>query len=342
VGLERWLNERWYGDGVGLAPLRPLAALYGAVVALRRGAYAAGVLRSGRAGKPVVVVGNLTVGGTGKTPLTIWLARELGDLGLAVGVISRGYGGSTNSHPRTVGAGTSWSEVGDEPIIIARRSGVPTVVSTNRRAAASSLAGGVDVILADDGLQHLALARDCEIVVIDGMRGFGNGRLLPAGPLREPRARLKRADILVVNGEARHASLQRLPQRAIAMSIQPQPAVRLDARSPPRALEEFRGEHVHAVAGTGNPERFFAELRAYGITLTEHPFPDHHPLSVADLAFGDDLPVLMTEKDAVKCATRADRRLWYVPVAAEFTPDDARELLERVLGKIHSTAQAGG
>jgi tetraacyldisaccharide 4'-kinase len=337
VPLERWFNKRWYEDRATLAFLQPLAGLYGSLVGARRSAYAAGWLRSGRAGKPVVVVGNLTVGGTGKTPLTIWLARELSELGLSVGIVSRGYGSTTDADPRTVGAGSAWSEVGDEPVIIARRTGCPTVVSTDRLAAARSLAGGVDVILADDGLQHLRLARDCEIVVIDGVRGFGNGRLLPAGPLREPLAGLARADVLVVNGPPRHPSLQSLPQRAMVMSVRPLHAVRIDARAPPQALADFSGQHVHAVAGTGNPGRFFHELRAHGIKLTEHPFPDHHPLSVADLAFGDRLSVLMTEKDAVKCATRADARLWYVPVAAEFTPEDARELLERVLGKIRAT-----
>jgi tetraacyldisaccharide 4'-kinase len=342
MGLESWLNNLWYGERAGAALLQPLANGFGALVAARQRAYAAGWLRSGRAGKPVVVVGNLTVGGTGKTPLTIWLAQELGALGLSVGIVSRGYGSATNSHPQVVGAGSSWTSVGDEPVIIARRAGCPTVVSTDRLAAARSLAAGVDVVLADDGLQHLRLARDCEIVVLDGMRGLGNERLLPAGPLREPPARLRHADILVVNGAATHPSLQSLPQPPIGMSVRSQPALRLDAKVPPRPLDEFRGEHVHAVAGTGHPERFFEELRAHGIILTTHPFPDHHPLSVADLAFGDRLPVLMTEKDAVKCATRADARLWCVPAAAEFTASAARELLERVLRKIRRAVTSGG
>lgn len=340
--MERWLTQMWYGEPARGALLQPLAYIYGAVVSARRRAYRAGWLRSGRAGRPVVVVGNLTVGGTGKTPLTVWLARELSELGLAVGIVSRGYGSRTGARPYTVGAGSAWDEVGDEPLLLARRSGCPTVVCTDRLAAARALASGVDIILADDGLQHLRLARDCEIVVIDGMRGFGNGRLLPAGPLREPRARLGQADIVVVNGAPSHPSLQGLPPGTLAMTVRGEQALRLDARVPPQPLEAFSGKRVHAVAGTGNPARFFQELRAHGLDVVEHAFADHHRMSVAELAFGDALPVLMTEKDAVKCATRADARLWYVPVTAEFSAEHARELLERVLGKIHSTGSGGG
>jgi tetraacyldisaccharide 4'-kinase len=341
--VEHWLTELWYGEGARSWPLQPLAWVYGALLAVRRWAYRSGWLRSGSAGKPVVVVGNLTVGGTGKTPLTIWLARELSELGVAVGIVSRGYGSTTGSTPRTVGAGAPWREVGDEPLIIARRSGCVTVVSTDRLAAARVMAAGVDVIVADDGLQHLHLARDCEIVVIDGMRGFGNGRLLPAGPLREPLTQLARADVLIVNGAREHPSLQDLPPgTALAMSLKADRALRVDARVPARPLASFRGVRVHAVAGTGNPARFFQELRARGLEVTEHAFPDHHALTVADLAFGDELPVLMTEKDAVKCGFRSDPRLWYVPVDAEFAAEDARALLERVLAKIRTIAPAGG
>jgi tetraacyldisaccharide 4'-kinase len=339
--VERWITGLWYGGRSWALPLLPLAALYALWISLRRAAYASGLRRSGLAGKPVVVVGNLTVGGTGKTPLTLWLARELTALDIAVGIVSRGYGGSNGRRPRMVGGGAPWDEVGDEPLILARRSGCPTVVATDRLAAARTLGASVDVILADDGLQHLRLARDCEVVVIDGTRGFGNRWLLPAGPLREPLRRLAHADVLVVNGEARHPSLKSLPQPVFTMNIVPHAVQRLDARVPPRSLEDFRGQKVHAVAGTGNPARFFAELREHGLQTIEHPFPDHHPLAVSDLAFDDGLPVLMTEKDAVKCATRADPRLWFVQVVAEFSDADARALLERVLGRISKTSGGG-
>jgi tetraacyldisaccharide 4'-kinase len=334
--MEQWLTELWYREPAAGSLLQPLAAVYGALLALRRRAYESGWVRSARAGKPLIVVGNLTVGGTGKTPLTIWLARELSAQGLKVGIVSRGYG-RTDQVPRAVEPQSHWREVGDEPLILARRSGCPTVVAADRVAAARSLAArGVDVIVADDGLQHLRLARDCEIVVIDGARGFGNGRLLPAGPLREPVVRLWQADAVVVNGEREHASLAQAlpPQGTLTMRLAAEQAVRLDTRATACPLAAFRGQRVHAVAGIGNPARFFGELRAHGIEPSEHPFPDHHPFAPRDLAFADELPVLMTEKDAVKCTAFADPRLWYVPVAAQFSAADARELLAQVLTKV--------
>jgi len=341
--MERGLAALWYGEHPAASLLQPLATLYGALLALRRRAYRAGWLRSHSAGKPVVVVGNLTVGGTGKTPLTLWLARELEAAGLKVGIVSRGYGRS-GREPRRVKPASNWRDVGDEPLILARRSGCPTVVAADRLAAARLAARGVDVILADDGLQHLRLARDCEIVVIDGMRGFGNGRLLPAGPLREPAVQLWQADAVVVNGAPAHASLAHsLPPRGtLAMQLTPLEAERIDARGPTRPLEEFRGSPVHAVAGIGNPQRFFAALRERGLEVIEHAFADHHALTPADLAFADELPVLMTEKDAVKCTSFADARLWSVPVSAELAAADAEELLARVLAKLRAAPHSGG
>jgi tetraacyldisaccharide 4'-kinase len=337
------LSALWYGEHPAAALLQPLACGYGALLAVRRRAYRSGWLRSQSVGKPVVVVGNLTVGGTGKTPLTLWLARELGALGLTVGIVSRGYG-RLLSEPRRVKPGSSWREVGDEPLILARRSSCPTVVGADRVAAARRLAAGVDVVLADDGLQHLRLARECEIVVIDGMRGFGNGRLLPAGPLREPAVQLWQADAVVVNGTPEHASLARVlpPRGTLTMRLSALEVERVDARGRARPLETFRGQRVHAVAGIGNPGRFFATLRGGGVEVIEHAFPDHHALAPADLAFADELPVLMTEKDAVKCTAFADARLWYVPVSAEFDRDDAGELLGRVLAKLRTAREVGG
>jgi tetraacyldisaccharide 4'-kinase len=339
------LTELWYSEPARPSLLQPLAWAYGAALGLRRRAYCSGWLRTHSAGKPVVVVGNLTVGGTGKTPLTIWLARELSARGLRVGIVSRGYGGTGSTSPRLVDAQGQWRDFGDEALILARRSGCPTVVAVDRVAAARTLAArGVDVIVADDGLQHLRLARDCEIVVIDGARGFGNGRLLPAGPLREGPGRLARADAVVVNGTAGQVSLAPpMPAgTAFAMVLRATEAVRLDGLEAPRPIASFRGERVHAVAGVGNPARFFATLRGFGLTLIEHPFPDHHPFAAAELAFGDELPVLMTEKDAVKCAAFANPRLWYVPVAAQLPAGDAHELIERVLARVRGTAPAGG
>jgi len=342
--VERRVTELWYQERPRPSLLQPLSWLYGAIVGARRRAYGAGWLRSERVGRPVVVVGNLTAGGTGKTPLTIWLARELGARGLQVGIVSRGYGARVGHEPRLVNAASSWQELGDEPVILARRSGCPTMVSADRVAAARALIDrGVEVILADDGLQHLRLERDCEIVVIDGARGFGNGRLLPAGPLRESLERLRQADVLVVNGTPTHGSL--LPALAgrtsLGMRLAATEALPLDGGAA-RPLAAFGGQCVHAVAGIGNPQRFFTMLQSHGMEVVAHPFPDHHAFATRELEFGDRLPVLMTEKDAVKCPSFADGRLWYVPVAAELSAVDARELLARVLLKVRGPEAAGG
>jgi tetraacyldisaccharide 4'-kinase len=341
--MERALTELWYREHAGPSLLQPLAWLYGGLVALRRQAYAHGWARSAGAGRPVVVVGNLTVGGTGKTPLTLWLAGALRAAGLRVGIVARGYGSRNGRAPRRVMPDSPWQEVGDEPLIVARRSACPTVVGIDRLAAARVLAAdGVDVILADDGLQHLRLARDCEIVVIDGARGIGNGRLLPAGPLREPATRLRQVDAVVVNGALTRDSIASLlPGGVLGMQLEASFVVSLDERTR-RPLASFSGERVHAVAGIGNPQRFFAELRAHGLEVIEHAFPDHYPLSAAQVAFADALPVLMTEKDAVKCRSFADPRLWYVPVTAQLTARDAQQLLTRVLAKVRGPSIAGG
>jgi tetraacyldisaccharide 4'-kinase len=335
------LERLWYGDSAGLPLLAPLGWIYGALAGARRGAYGLGLLRSRRLTRPVVVVGNLTVGGTGKTPLTIYLAGELGAAKLKVGIVSRGYG-RRGGDARYVHADSDWRDVGDEPVIIARRTGCPTMVAADRVAAARTLiARGADVILSDDGLQHLRLPRDCEIVVIDGSRGFGNGRLLPAGPLREPASALARADVVVVNGEPSHGSLDGvLPAAALIMRLVPQPAVRLDGRGAPSELDAFRGRRVHAVAGIGNPQRFFRQLSDLGLEVIAHPFPDHHPFTARELDFADELPILMTEKDAVKCAPFANARLWCVPVSAAFNERDAQELRAGLLSKLR--AHRGG
>jgi tetraacyldisaccharide 4'-kinase len=336
------LTERWYSDPAATSLLQPLGWLFGSLVAARRRAYERGWLGRARAARPVVVVGNLTVGGTGKTPLTLWLAQRLGAEGLKVGILSRGYG-RRGSVPREVPPSADWREVGDEPLLLAQRSGCATVVARDRAAGAALLVSrGVQLILCDDGLQHLALARDCEIIVADGARGFGNARLLPAGPLREPLARLAAADLIVVNGAAEHPSLAALGRaQLLRMDLMPAPAQALDGTEPPRPLSAWRGARVHAVAGIGNPQRFFRELRAQGLELIEHAFADHHAFTRADLAFTDKLPVLMTEKDAVKCRSFADARLWYVPVDARFSEADARILLERVRAKTEPRLGAG-
>jgi len=302
------LVEAWYGKGRVPWWTWPLAGLYGTLTALRRMLYRIGVLRRVCLPVPVIVIGNLTAGGTGKTPLTIALVEELRGRGFRPGVVSRGHGGSRRES-MLLGETPDPAEVGDEPCLIAA-SGVPVAVGRDRPAAAQLLlAAGCDVLIADDGLQHYRLARDVEICVIDGVRRFGNGHLLPAGPLREPLRRLDRVDLRVCNGGEAQAGEH--PMQLVGGE-----AVSLDGlRMQP--LEGFAGQRVHAVAAIGNPARFFARLRGAGIEVIEHAFADHHAFIATDLAYGDELPVLMTDKDAVKCRAFAQPHWWRLPVRAE-------------------------
>jgi tetraacyldisaccharide 4'-kinase len=331
MSAQTWLNNLWYGAASPPWWMRPLSAVYGAAAAIRRTAYSLRLARSTRLPCPVIVVGNLTVGGTGKTPLVCWLAGQLVELGFRPGVVSRGYGGSSRAARLVQGSDNS-DQVGDEAILLVRRSRVPVAIGRKRPAAAQLLINaGCDVIVSDDGLQHYALQRDCEIVVIDGDRRFGNGRLLPAGPLRETPARLQHADAAVVNGgdAASHAGLR---MRLLATSAV---AMKYGTSKP---LREFSGQPVHAIAAIGNPQRFFAMLRAVGINVIEHPLPDHAKLGIDDISFADDLAVLMTEKDAVKCRDIAGPHHWYVPVSATFAPGDAEKLRSIVARTVEARA----
>jgi tetraacyldisaccharide 4'-kinase len=333
--LRSWLERGWYGGGAARYLLLPLVPVYAAIVALRRAAYARGLFHAHRVPRPVIVVGNLTVGGTGKTPLTVWLANALEARGLRVGVVSRGYGGRAEG-PVRVRAESDPAEVGDEPVLIAARTGAAVVVARDRAVAARQLVADVDVLIADDGLQHYRLARDLEFLVVDGRRGFGNGWLLPAGPLREPPGRADDVHARIVNGGPLDAALEARLERGPAtfrMSLVPGDVVALagGARMP---LAAWAGRRVHAVAGIGDPERFFATLAAAGIDAIAHPFPDHARYAAADLAFGDDLPVLMTEKDAVKCRAFADARLHYLEVGAALEDGAEARLVELALSTL--------
>jgi tetraacyldisaccharide 4'-kinase len=310
MSLATRLPEIWYGAAPPPLWLRALVPVYRILRALHRAAYALGLRQPRRLPVPVIVVGNITVGGTGKTPLVIALVEALRARGHAPGVISRGYRSSTDS-PRLLDAAADASTFGDEPVLIARAAPVPVAVGRDRVAAGRLLlaAQACDVIVADDGLQHYPLFRNVEICVIDGERRFGNGSLLPAGPLREPLSRLAQADFRVCNGGA--AGEDETPMRLVGdLAV----AIADGERKP---LRDFADRRVHGVAGIGNPDRFFAMLRAAGIEVIEHAFPDHHAFGPADLEFGDDLPVLMTEKDAVKCAAIARANFWSVPVRAD-------------------------
>jgi tetraacyldisaccharide 4'-kinase len=311
--------------------LAPLALLFQIAAGLRSWMYAAGWLRVQTTGAPVVVVGNLTVGGTGKTPLVAWLAQRLSERSFRVGILSRGYGGAAPGALH-VKADTSWRVAGDEARMLSEQTNVDVVVARDRVAGAKLLLEqGANLILCDDGLQHLRLARACEIVVIDGERGIGNGLLLPAGPLRQSTARLKTVDVIVINGDGEaRTRLGMRPQPVLTMHLRPLRVESVADRGSIQPLEWLRGQKVHALAGIGNPSRFFAMLQALGASIVKHPFADHYTIGAQDLQFGDTLPIVMTEKDAVKCREFALANCWFVPVEAVFAPDAAQALLDAI------------
>lgn len=271
---------------------------------MRRALYQSGVLPRYRAPVPVIVVGNLTVGGTGKTPLVVWLVKFLQTRGFRPGIVSRGYGGGATQWPQTVTAESDPALVGDEVVLMAQATGVPIAAAPKRAQAVQRLLrdAGCDIIVCDDGLQHYALARDVEIVVVDGQRRWGNGFLLPAGPLREPVTRAQRADFVLVYGEARAAEFS-VRKRVTGMR-------RLGGAREITPLAQWRGQRVHAVAGIGHPQQFFDQLQHAGLDVIPHAFADHQAYRVADVMFDDDVPVVMTEKDAVKCRAFALSNAW--------------------------------
>ncbi len=318
MSLKDRVTRYWYRAAPAPWYLRLLGALFGFAARVRR-ARLQSRARMDRLPVPVIVVGNIAVGGTGKTPFTIWLVERLREWGWTPGVISRGYGGNSPGWPQPVTADSDPAVVGDEPVLIATRAGCPVVVGPDRLAAARALlaACDVDIVVSDDGLQHYRLWRDLEIVVVDASRGLGNGALLPAGPLREAPSRLGEVGLVVTNGTGWTSPV---PASQLTMRLAASQVRSLDGKST-APLAQFAGQTVHAVAGIGNPARFFSMLSQQGIQLVMHPFPDHHPFQRADLEFGDALPVLMTEKDAVKCRGYADEGRWVVPVEAGIAPE---------------------
>jgi len=336
--MRAWLEREWQRLGGGALVFLPLALVFLAASALRRALYRAGILRAWRAPVPVIVVGNITAGGTGKTPLVIAVVESLARAGYRPGVVSRGYGRvpPTDADPHGVvrvlpGVATP-EHFGDEPVLIARRTAVPVYVSPDRAAAARELLAAhpeIDVVVSDDGLQHYALARDVEIAVVDGERGFGNGLPLPSGPLREPVSRLREVDCAVVNG----GYSDRVPApRQFAMALAGERFLSFsgEEQSPAEFASAVRGRRVAAVAGIGNPGRFFAHLVRLGVSGEKHPFPDHHPFQPGDLRLPGADVVVMTEKDAVKCAAFADARMWFLRVEAALPPEFDAFLLDRL------------
>jgi tetraacyldisaccharide 4'-kinase len=315
--FEQLMVNAWYGGARWLVVLRPLSWLFRMLAARRRRRLIARQSVNWRPPVPVIVVGNISVGGTGKTPLVISLLEKLRESGYRPGVVSRGYGAKPRSFPFLVTPESGGVEAGDEALLISQRTACPVVIDADRVGAARELLKrDVDVIVSDDGLQHYRLARDVEIIVVDGQRGLGNGRCLPEGPLREPPSRLAEADLVVVNGSG-----DVLPGvGALEMQLKPAEWVRLsDGKT--LDLEAWRAEHpgpVRAFAGTGNPKRFFDTLRQLGITsVEERSFPDHWAYSAADLACAPGETLVMTEKDAVKCRGFAPDDCWFLRVYAD-------------------------
>jgi len=327
------LQRLWYGPRWMSLPLWPLAWLFRAVVALRRMLYRAGVLRTQRVPVPVVVVGNITVGGTGKTPVAAWLVRQLTLRGHRVGVVLRGYGGSASARVQVVTAGSDIREVGDEAVLHALCGPHVVVAGADRVAAARrAVEAGAEIVVCDDGLQHLRLARDYEVAVVDAARGLGNGQLLPAGPLREPAGRLESADAVVFTQRGPPVEPAVTPRRPYTLTARLRLGEAVNVRTGERrALDSFQGHTVHAAAGIGHPQAFFAALRAAGLEVVAHPLADHAALDPAGLPFPAATTVLMTEKDAVKCRSFAGADWWFVELGVHLEREAANDWLAQIL-----------
>jgi len=337
--LQQWLENIWYNNGSGKFLLMPLTALYCSINSFQR------FKNSNNKTEfpcPVIVVGNITVGGTGKTPLTIYIVKLLQKAGYKPAIITRGYGGQAATWPQSVTAESDPQLVGDEAVLMASRTQVPVYAGADRLQSIEALtkAHDCDVIISDDGMQHYKLPRDIQIAVLDGARMLGNGWCLPAGPLREKRQRLDACDLLVVNGEVvehRKNDLQGLP--FFTMNLKGIMLTNLVTHEQ-QTLANFSHKTVHAVTGIGNPQRFFNTLEKQGgLQLKTHSFPDHHDFIEADLQFGDDLPVIMTEKDAVKChafvksaKNFVKNNFWVLPVTAELEKTFGKAVLRLLKG----------
>lgn len=343
--------DTWYGETT-IAWLKPFSSLFSVISTFRRKLYASGRKKVYRSSVPLIVVGNISVGGTGKTPLIIYLVRQLISAGYRPGVVSRGHGSKAPAYPFHVKADSPVRHSGDEALLISRNTSCPVVIDANRSNAVKSLEQNYDcnVILSDDGLQHYAMARDIEIAVVDGRRGFGNGYLIPAGPLREKPERLDDVDLIICNGE----SQLRFKTPAYGMTLEPKHLCHLqsgqlfaiadimqemansrdsianDNKNKEDEENRVTKHKVHAIAGIGNPERFFSSLCDCGFDIISHVFDDHHAYTLQDINFDDDYEVIMTEKDAVKCMAFARKTDWYLRVDAVI--DDA--FINNLLSKL--------
>jgi len=308
-----WEKRNWFAYC-----LSPLAFIFQTIAAIQK------IKKVTRLKIPIIVVGNITVGGTGKTPLVIWLANFLRQQGFNPGIISRGYAGKAPYYPYSVTPTSNPIHTGDEALLLAQRTYCPVVIDPNRVAAAKKILAdnNCNIIISDDGLQHYKLGRDIEIIVIDGEGRFGNGFCLPAGPLREPLTRLKEVDFIVTNGQPQ--------QNEYGMQLMPGKFQQLKNQTISYPLEYFKNKTVHAVAGIGNPQRFFKLLKAMGLTIIEHPFPDHYLFKKEDFNFSKHETIVMTEKDAVICRDFAGENYWYLPVEATINKELGINLLEKI------------
>jgi tetraacyldisaccharide 4'-kinase len=324
---KEFIENIWYTKHpLGLI-LLPLSWLYTLIIVLRRLCYQSGLIAVNQIDAPVIIVGNITVGGTGKTPLVILLAEYFKNKGFKPGIVSRGYGGKLTGKTQQVRSDSDPSLVGDEPVLIAKKTACPVAVAVQRRKAAEELIEycDCDLILCDDGMQHYSLGRDIEIAVIDGQRRFGNNRCLPAGPLREPISRLKAVDFVVSKYIAsRHEFKMEYSYGDLVSLMDPTKTM---------PISNLADQSVHAIAGIGNPDRYFSYLRNQKLKLMMHEFPDHHAFTADDIKFNDGLPVVMTEKDAVKCTAYATEYHWYLPITATL-PDSFTYRLDALMKDI--------
>lgn len=319
------LMRAWYKNSLTVltSMLLPFSFLFFIIVTIRRFLYQIGVFKTQYFSTPIIVVGNITVGGTGKTPFVIWLAKFLKMHGYRPGIVSRGYGGLKQTKPYWVNVKDSANKVGDEAVLLAHETHCPLVICPDRVAAVRYLLQrtNCNIVISDDGLQHYRLGRDIEIAIIDGIRRYGNGYLLPAGPLRESVKRLNKVDMVVVNGGS--------ADDVFSMSLAPLHLIGIQTQEA-QDLSYFKGKKIHAVAGIGHPGRFFKTLEEAGLIVIPHVFPDHHLYQAHELEFNDDLPIIMTQKDAVKCMGFADHRYWFLKITAKMNTKVEELLLEKL------------
>jgi len=333
TSISEFVTKSWYQGAYWLFLLWPLNLVYRVVTLLRKRLYQLRVLKSYRAKVPVIVVGNITLGGTGKSPLVAHIVESLKDMGFKPGVVSRGYGANISSDEvREVSADSLVSEVGDEPLMLKLRVGCPIFVSPTRALAVQALEKhGCDIVITDDGLQHYALERDIEICVFDGERRWGNGYLLPMGPMREPLSRINNTDFMVMNGADWTAPFQ--PNKAAFRMDLVASDLQSLSDNHTLSLSEFKGKEVDAIAGIGNPERFFNTLVMQGLLVESHGFSDHHAYTQSDISFEGDRPLIMTEKDAVKCRALKLQEAWYLPVSAKLRGDLVTQIVTTLKSK---------